>query len=225
MVLQSYERIYNKKLRFEHRNENFNKSILCDITPFGLRIKKNPGINVTSSDFMNRWNLALKIVESSLVELLREETEKVVASLDNAFENFLKEVCLRNVQVARAHLIKNSKHLAETLQERRNSKWQKFQRQMNFDRLKFVNVSDRERQSKKQRANGLKLERLINDELNDNLVEAVFPKENESKDLVNVMGDRELAVGNTSKCEEEKIKGENGKNAPLNLTTEANSID
>ena len=47
---------------------------------------------------------------------------------------------------------------------------------MSFDRLKFVNVSDRERRSKKQRANELKLERLINDESIDNLVETVFPK-------------------------------------------------
>ena len=54
------------------------ESILRDVTPFGLRIKKNPGINVISSDFMNRWNSALKIAERSLVELLREETEKVV---------------------------------------------------------------------------------------------------------------------------------------------------
>ena len=35
------------------------------------------------------------------------------------------------------------------------------------------------------------------------------------------MGDRELAVGNTSKCEEEKIKGENGKKAAINLTRES----
>ena len=35
------------------------------------------------------------------------------------------------------------------------------------------------------------------------------------------MGDRELAVGNTSKCEEEKITGENGKNAAINLTRES----
>ena len=65
---------------------------------------------------------------------------------------------------------------------------------MNFDRLKFVNVSDRERRSKKQRANELKLERLINDESNDNLV-------------VNLV---------------EKIEGENRKNAVVNLTTKAN---
>ena len=68
----------------------------------------------------------------------------------------------------------------------------------------------------------MKLERLINDESIDNLVETVFPKKNESKDLVNETGDHDLAVGNKPKCEEEKINGENGKNAAINLTTEAN---
>ena len=54
MVLQSYEHFYNKKLHYKHHNENFKESILCDITSFGLQIKKNPGINVISSEFMNR---------------------------------------------------------------------------------------------------------------------------------------------------------------------------
>ena len=93
---------------------------------------------------------------------------------------------------------------------------------MSFDCLKFVNVSDRDRRSKKQRANQLKLERLINDDLIDNLVETVCPKKNESKDLVNESGNCDLVVGNMSKCEEEKIKGENGKNVADNLTTEVN---
>ena len=61
---------------------------------------------------MNRWNSALKVAERSLVELLREETEKVVASLDTAFENSLIEAFSGNVQVARARVIKNGKHLA-----------------------------------------------------------------------------------------------------------------
>ena len=122
---------------------------------------KNPGINAISSNFMNRWNSALKIAERSLVELLREETEKVVVSLDTAFENSLQEAFSGNVQATRARLIKNGKNLAKTLQKRRNFKSQKFERQMSFDRLKFVNASDRERRSKKQRANELKLERLI----------------------------------------------------------------
>ena len=49
--------------------------------------------------------------------------EKVVASLDTAFENSLKEAFSGNVHVARARVIKNGKHLAETLQKRRNSRW------------------------------------------------------------------------------------------------------
>ena len=40
----------------------------------------------------------------------------------------------------------------------------------------------------------MKLERLINDESIDEFVETVFPKENESKDLVNETGDRDLTV-------------------------------
>ena len=67
----------------------------------------------------------------------------------------------------------------------------------------------------------MKLERLLNDESNNNLVETVFPKTNESKNLVKVIGDHDLAVGNTSECEEEKIKVEYGTNA-VNLITEAN---
>ena len=75
----------------------------------------------------------------------------------------------------------------------------------------------------------MKLEKLINDELIDNLVETVCPKKNESKDLVNETGNCDLAVGNMSKCEEEKIgekgdndKGENDKNVAVNLSTEVN---
>ena len=79
--------------------------------------------------------------------LLREVTENVVAFFDIAFEN-LKETFSGNVQVARAHVIRNGKHLTESLQERRNSKWQMFERKINFGRLKFVNMSDRERRGK-----------------------------------------------------------------------------
>ena len=75
-----------------------------------------------SSDFMNRWNLALKAVERILVDLLRKETGKFVASLDTAFQTSLKEPFSGNVQVARAHVVNSGKHLAESLQDRRNSK-------------------------------------------------------------------------------------------------------
>ena len=68
----------------------------------------------------------------------------------------------------------------------------------------------------------MKLERLINYKLIDNLVETVCLKKNELKVLVNETVNCDLAVGNMSKCKEEKIKGENGKDVAVNLTTEVN---
>ena len=47
-------------------------------------------------------------------------------------------------------------------------------------------------------------------------------KKNESKDLINETSNRDLAVENMKQCEEEKIKGKNGKNVAVNLTTEVN---
>ena len=72
MVMQSYESIYNKNVRYEHHSKNFDEVILRDIMPIGLKIKKKPGINVISSDFMQQWNSALKNTERYLVELLRD---------------------------------------------------------------------------------------------------------------------------------------------------------
>ena len=93
-----------------------------DIIPFGLRIKKNPGINMISSDFMNIRNSALNIAEKCLVETLLEETEKFVAFSDTAFDSSLKEVFSENILVGRARVIKNGKHVAEILHERTNFK-------------------------------------------------------------------------------------------------------
>ena len=56
---------------------------------------------------------------------------------------------------------------------------------------------------------------------NDILVETVFLKKNEWKNLVYVTDDRDLAVGNRLKCKK-KTKGQNCGNAAVNLTTQAN---
>ena len=78
--------------------------------------------------------------------------------------------------------------------------------------------------SKKQRSNELKLKRLIKGQWINKLAETVFAENNELKDSVNKIGDRDRAVSNTLKCEEEKFKGDNCKNAAVNLTTETNRI-
>ena len=97
----------------EHHSRNFDGSILRDITPIGFRMKKKPGINVISPDFMQQWNSALKNTERRLVKLLRDETKKIVSSLDIEFETSLKEAYPRNLKAARERVIKENVHEME----------------------------------------------------------------------------------------------------------------
>ena len=61
-----------------------------------------------------------------MVELLRDETTKIVSLLDVKFETSLKEAYLRNLKAAWEHVIKENVHPVENLQRRKNKKWRKF---------------------------------------------------------------------------------------------------
>ena len=43
--------LFQKALRYEHHQKNFKESLLSDVTPFGLRIKKAPAIETVHEDF------------------------------------------------------------------------------------------------------------------------------------------------------------------------------
>ena len=75
---------------------------------------------------------------------------------------------------------------------------------MSFERLKYVHVSHLEKRNNKQRVNEWKLEGSISDLSNDNSVKIVSQDKNESKNLVKVEYDCDLAMCNKSKCKEEK---------------------
>ena len=81
--------LYNKKLRYEHRHLNVQESILRDVTPFGLRIKKKPGITPKSIKFLSRWKEILKQAESGFIELLSEESKNVLHSIEKEVESLL----------------------------------------------------------------------------------------------------------------------------------------
>ena len=127
MAMQSYISIYNKKVRYEYFSRNFDGSILRDIMPIRLGIKIKPGINVISPDFMQQWNSALQNTERRLVELLRDETTKIVSLLNVKFETSLEEAYLKNLKAAREHVIKENVHPVESLRRRKNKKWRKFE--------------------------------------------------------------------------------------------------
>ena len=81
--------LYNKKFRYEHHHLNFQESILRDVAPFGLRIKKKPGITPKSIKFLSRWKEILKQAEKGLIQLLSEESKNVVDSIETELESFI----------------------------------------------------------------------------------------------------------------------------------------
>ena len=91
----------------------------------------------------------------------------------------------------------------------------------NFDCLKFVNVSDQETKNE-IKSKWIEIREADQRQIEWLFSRNIFPKKNELKDLVNVICDRDLLVGNTSKCNQEKIEGGNGMTAAVNLTTETN---
>ena len=111
--MQGLENIYYKKLRYEHHHKNFEESILRDITPYGLRIYKKPGISGISPGFMEKWNSVLKSAEGHLVKLLLKESEKVVSSLNNEFENYYYDHFLKFHDRKRSHREKRQRKLSE----------------------------------------------------------------------------------------------------------------
>ena len=79
----------------------------------------------------------------------------------------MKEAYPRNLKAAKERVIKENVHLAESLPRRRNKKWRKFEDRVgasreklegNLDRLKFVNISYRQRRKRKMLINETKSE-------------------------------------------------------------------
>ena len=126
MEYQYLKRTFEKKIRYEHHLENFKESIVQDITPFGLRIKKKPGIQFTSQEFIENWNLVLKKTERRLVEILLEETETVINEMKNNFERKLKEHYPQNYGSVRRNIKKDTHIVTRILREKREKKWRKF---------------------------------------------------------------------------------------------------
>ena len=75
---------------------------------------------------------------------------------------------------------------------------------MSFERLTYVHVSHLEKRNNKKRVNKWKLEGSISDLSNDNSMKIVSQDKNESKNLVKVAYDCDLAMCNKSKCKEGK---------------------
>ena len=81
----STNRTYQCILHNEHHQENYKNSLLNDITPYGLQLKKHAQIETISEDFSVKLLNVLHEAERKLVNLLLEETKLVHQELENKF--------------------------------------------------------------------------------------------------------------------------------------------
>ena len=114
------------KACYEHHHLNFQERILQDVTPFGLRIKKKPGITPKSINFLSPWIEILKQAERDLIELLSEESENVVYSIETELESLLHANFPADFVTERNRLEKSGEKTKQILEERRKYKWKKF---------------------------------------------------------------------------------------------------
>ena len=69
------DRIYQRVLRYEHRQENYQTSLQHSITPFSLQLKKIAQIETISENFPTKWSNILYDAERKSVNLLLDETK------------------------------------------------------------------------------------------------------------------------------------------------------
>ena len=123
--------LYQQALKYHHHAENYHQSILQDITPFGLRLKKKDAINPISPDFDNQWYGILKDAKRKLLKLLLKEAQEISTSADTEFrENYAKEKEL---------VEKRNLKLKIVLEERRKRKWHKFRNRATVPEKKRIN--------------------------------------------------------------------------------------
>ena len=188
------DRIYQRMLRYEHHQENYQSSLQYSINPFGLQLKKLAQIETISEDFPTKWSNMLYDAEWKLVNLLLDETKVMHKKMENDFDEVLRTSYPHNYTDMKNETIGCNITLKITLSERRKKKWRKFKRkeravksqihstkvsdfvELALQRSKFSNVTDNRKERKKERI-GLQKEKIQLDQL----VNSESEKENISK--------------------------------------------
>ena len=118
--------LYQHALKYYHHAENYKQSILQDITPFGLRLKKKAAINPIFPDFNIEWNGILKDAERKLLKLLLKEVQDISRNADKEFKESIKKEHPNNYVKEKEFVEKRNSKFKKVLEERRKKKWQKF---------------------------------------------------------------------------------------------------
>ena len=114
--------LFQKALRYEHHQKNFKESLLSDVTPFRLRIKKAPGIEIVHEDFHMKWHGILKNAEKQLMELLLFESETMVAKIQFEVDMSIKALFPNDQGEVKNILREKNQNIEKQLEQRRRKK-------------------------------------------------------------------------------------------------------
>ena len=81
-LLSRLDILLHQFTRYNHHQKNYEWSLLEGIVPTGLKLKKHPVFQPVSPDINLNWNNVLYDAEKKLVELLLEESKKVVTKIE-----------------------------------------------------------------------------------------------------------------------------------------------
>ena len=98
--------IYQRMLRYEHDHENYKNSLLNNITPYGLQLKKKAQIEAISEDFSVKWTNVLYKAERKLVQLLLKESQLMYDKMDKELNNTIKSAYPENSEEINYQTIK-----------------------------------------------------------------------------------------------------------------------
>ena len=136
---------YQHALKYGHHAKYYKESILEDITPFGLRLKKKAAINPRSPDFNIEWNGILKDAERKLLKLLLKGVQDISRNADKELKESIEKEHPNNYVKEKELVEKRNSKFKKILEERRKKKWQKFRIQphvLSNRKSKNVLVSD-----------------------------------------------------------------------------------
>ena len=96
MNIQDLTNLYNKRIRYDHHTENYRRSMIEYEAQYGLRINRRLGTENVPVNFIEKWNEILKVTEWKLVELLLTHSVIVSKTIEDNFEEKLKEKFPKN---------------------------------------------------------------------------------------------------------------------------------
>ena len=125
-LLSRLDILLQKFTRCNHHQKNYERSLLEGIVPTGLKLNKHPTFQPVSPDFDLNWNNVLYDAEKKLVELLLEESKKVITKIYTGIAIEMEMKYPETTQEEREKIKLKYKNVERKLEVKRNKKWEKF---------------------------------------------------------------------------------------------------